>query len=76
MQEPKNKKALETGSGVLWDDWIVYLEPHKDLDHTAMAKQALKKIQSVGVSKSPEWWAQSVTIAYERYIGRRQLGQQ
>ncbi len=74
--EPKNKKALETGSGILWSEWLELLEPHRDLNHTELAKVALEKINDRGASNSPEWWAQSVTIAYEQHIGTRQVGQQ
>ena len=75
MNEPKNSKALATGSGIGWPEWVAYLEPHKNLNHAAMAKLVLEKINQAGASKSPEWWAQGVTIAYEQHIGRRQPGQ-
>ena len=75
MNEPKNKKSIETGSGILWTDWLEILAPHKDLDHASMAKLVNGEIVKVGKSKSSEWWAQAVTIAYERHIGRRQIGQ-
>lgn len=76
MSEPKNKKALETGSGIAWSEWLRFLDKYKQLDHTEMAKVALEKILEVGKSKSPEWWAQVITLAYEQYIGRRKVGQQ
>lgn len=76
MNEPKNKKALETGSGISWSEWLEFLEPYRELNHTEMAKVALQKINERGSSKSPEWWAQGVTVAYEQHIGRRQVGQQ
>lgn len=41
------------------------------MNHTDMAKIAYEKIMERGINKSPEWWAQGVTIAYEQYIGRR-----
>lgn len=75
MSEPKNKKSLETGSGILWGEWLVFLEPYAKLNHTYMAEVVLEKIRAVGVSKSPEWWAQGVTVAYEQHIGRRKIGQ-
>lgn len=74
--EPKNRKALETGSGIGWDEWLELLAPHRDLDHTEMAKVALAEIQKAGRASSPEWWAQGVTVAYEQHIGRRKVGQQ
>lgn len=76
MNEPKNKKALETGSGIEWAEWLELLEPHRELNHTEMAKVAYEIIMERGASKSPEWWAQGVTVAYEQHIGRRQVGQQ
>ncbi|RRJ86413.1 hypothetical protein EG850_08680 [Gulosibacter macacae] len=74
---PANAKALETGSGIAWHDWVDYLEAQDaaKLDHTDMARLALARILEVGKSTSPEWWAQGVTVAYERHIGRRQVGQ-
>lgn len=75
MEEPKNRKALETGSGITWAEWVAFLEPHKALSHSDMAVVVLGKINERGASKSPEWWAQGVTVAYEQHIGRRQPGQ-
>ncbi len=75
MTKPSNIKAVETGSGIAWDEWLEILQPHDKLDHTEMAKIAYAQILKQGRSKSPEWWAQGVTIAYEQHIGRRQPGQ-
>lgn len=75
-REPNNKKALETGSGIAWSEWVGLLQEYKDLNHTDMAKVVYEIIMERGLSKSPEWWAQGVTVAYEKYIGRRKLGQQ
>lgn len=69
------RKAIESGSGISWADWLSFFEPHKELDHKALALEALSNIQSVGASKSPEWWAQMVTVAYEQHIGRRGIGE-
>lgn len=75
MNEPKNNKALETGSGITWQNWLQFLKPHAALNHTDMARLVHAEIVRVGKSKSPEWWAQGVTVAYEQYIGRRAPGQ-
>ncbi|MDO5665209.1 MAG: hypothetical protein Q4G63_08145 [Bacteroidia bacterium] len=77
MTKPSNVKALETGSGLLWGEWVQYLDSinAQELDHTAMAVKTLEKIREIGKSKSPEWWAQGVAVAYEQYIGRRKPGQ-
>lgn len=73
--KPSNIKALETGSGISWDEWLEFLKEHNNLDHAEMAKVVLSKINEVGQSTSPEWWAQGVTVAYEQYIGRRKVGE-
>lgn len=77
MTKPSNVKALETGSGISWNEWVEYLDSirARELNHTEMAEKALAKILEIGKSKSPEWWAQGVTVAYEQHIGRRKPGQ-
>jgi hypothetical protein len=67
--KPSNIKSLETGSGISWDDWLDFLKHYKELSHTDMAKVVYEKIMEVGLSKSPEWWAQGVTVAYEQHQG-------
>ena len=68
-------KSLETGSGITWEEWLKLLAPHKELSHGEIAKIALEHIEAKGVSKSPGWWAQGVTVAFEQHIGRRKPGQ-
>ena len=77
MTKPSNTKALETGSGISWNEWVTYLDSinASELDHTALAVKTLEKIRETGKSKSPEWWAQGVAVAYEQHIGRRKPGQ-
>ena len=74
---PANVEALETGSGIAWIEWVAHLDGigAAELDHTALAQAALARILEVGASKSPEWWAQGVAVAYEQRIGRRVPGQ-
>lgn len=72
---PSRITALETGTGIAWNDWIAFFEPHRDLDHTALAALALDRILTQGRSRSPEWWAQGVTVAFEQHIGRRGVGE-
>lgn len=74
--DPRRIAAVETGTGIMWADWLDFFEPHRELDHTAMAKLALDYIRAEGNSRSPEWWAQGVTVAYEQHIGRRKVGEQ
>ncbi|MCL1897722.1 MAG: hypothetical protein FWG16_02720, partial [Micrococcales bacterium] len=56
-------------------DWLVFLEPHRDLGHQAMAQLASQHITQVGLPANAAWWAQGVTRAFEQVIGRRQPGQ-
>lgn len=32
MSEPSNKKALETGSGIAWSEWLEYLGRYTNLN--------------------------------------------
>ncbi len=77
MTKASNQKAIKTGSGIDWDDWLEFLDKSKarGLNHTELAKLAHQKIIENAKSKSPEWWAQSVAVAYEQHIGKRQPGQ-
>lgn len=45
----------------------------KNLDHHRIATKVLEELH--GVIDNPGWWAQSVSVAYEQYIGRRIPGQ-
>ena len=53
------------------DDWFVILDERgaRELPHKYIAR-LLQADDSV-----PGWWSQSVTVEYERRIGRRQTGQ-
>lgn len=75
MNEPKNKTNLEEGSGIEWVEWVRFFEPLEDSSHTEMARAASRHIIAHGSSENPDWWAQSVTAAYEQSIGRRLPGQ-
>ncbi len=70
-------EALEAGTGIGWDDLRKNLDSHdaQDLDHAAIARLALDHIVRQGRSTNPEWWAQSVAIAYEHHRGLRVAGQ-
>lgn len=68
-------KAIETKlfkekTGKTWEEWITYLDGvnAKDLNHMEIAE----KVYETGC---PGWWGQSVTVAYEQHIGRREPGQ-
>lgn len=76
MAENPRIKAVERATNRTWEEWLHYMEgiDAKNLSHYEIASKLLEeldgKIENIG------WWAQSVTVAYEQYIGRRIPGQQ
>jgi hypothetical protein len=75
MTKPANTPAIEEATGIAWSEWLVLLEKHhaKDLPHREIADMAYDELK--GKLDNPGWWAQSVAVAYEQHIGRRQPGQ-
>lgn len=63
------------GTGIEWSEWIDHLTPVSDASHTELAGIALSLIEGRGLSRSPEWWAQGVAVAWEQCIGRRAPGE-
>ncbi|MCT2178031.1 hypothetical protein M3F59_06095 [Brachybacterium muris] len=63
--------AISHATGTDFPTWVQRLDGAgaRDLDHTAIARLLVK---DWGVQ---EWWAQSLTVAYEQQIGRRVVGQ-
>ncbi|MBM4235545.1 MAG: hypothetical protein FJ152_03625 [Firmicutes bacterium] len=64
-------KAVEKATGKGWDEWfsILYQEEADKLQHKEIALLLSKKFGVDG------WWAQSITVEYERHLGKRQVGQ-
>jgi hypothetical protein len=68
-------KPIERATHKTWDEWLSYMDGigAKNLSHHEIATHVLGeldgKIDNIG------WWAQSVTVAYEQYIGRTIPGQ-
>jgi hypothetical protein len=68
-------QPIERATNRTWDAWLSYMDGigAKNLSHHEIATKVLEeldgKIDNIG------WWAQSVTVAYEQYIGRRIPGQ-
>lgn len=64
-------RSVHKATGKVWDEWFSELErinagklSHKDI--------AAMLVDDYEVSA---WWAQSITVEYERFIGRREAGQ-
>lgn len=71
MVRTMNIQALENGTGKAWAEIERYLAGigADQLSH----KEIAQRLNDDGVATA--WWAQSVTVAYEQQIGRRQPGQ-
>jgi len=76
MSENTKIESIERATGITWDAWLAFMDSigAKDLSHHEIATKVLERLMAT--TESPGWWAQSVTVAYEQYIGRRLPGQQ
>ena len=65
-----DSKAI-AATGKAYGDWFEILDERgaRDLPH----KDIARLLQ--GDYRVPSWWSQSVTVEYERHIGRRETGQ-
>ena len=65
----KSDETIKRGSGKSWDDWFAILDAWgaTKRSHTEIARYVSEKH---GVSG---WWAQTVTVGYERGRGMRRL---
>ena len=68
-------KAVERATNRSWDEWLQFMDGigAKNLNHHEIATKVLEELE--GKVDNLGWWAQSVTVAYEQYIGRRIPGQ-
>lgn len=75
MTERQRVGSVERGTGRPWETWLTFLDDlgAAELDHSAIAAAVLRELD--GIVDSAAWWAQSVTVTYERHIGRRLPGQ-
>lgn len=63
--------AIARATGIDFPTWVQRLDEAggRDLDHAPLARLLVERWEV------EEWWAQSLTVAYEQQIGRRQVGQ-
>jgi hypothetical protein len=68
-------KAIERATNRTWDEWLRYMDSidAKNLSHHEIATKVLEELD--GKIDNLGWWAQSVSVAYEQYVGRRIPGQ-
>lgn len=64
-------KAVEKATGKSWDEWFAILKQEEadQLIHKDIARLLTDKYKIDG------WWTQSITVEFERFLGRRQVGQ-
>lgn len=76
MGENTKIESIERATNRTWEEWLAFMDSigAKDLNHHDIATKVLEQLMAT--TESPGWWAQSVTVAYEQYIGRRLPGQQ
>jgi hypothetical protein len=67
----KSDAILKEKTGCTWERWVKALDNHKAYTwpHREIAKYVIEKY------KIPGWWAQTVTVGYERIKGLRAVGQ-
>lgn len=75
MTKPIKTESIEKATGISWSEWVVELNKDgaRNLSHSELADLVKNKLQ--GKIASHEWWAQSITVAYEQHIGKRVPGQ-
>jgi hypothetical protein len=63
----KSDEAIKRGSGRTWDEWFAILDSWgaKERTHTEIARYLIEEYDV------PGWWAQTVTVGYERGRGMR-----
>jgi len=72
VSEPDvSEDAIRANTGHGWDEWVALVDsgPGRDAGHTAIAAWLVDAHAVSG------WWAQSVTVGYERITGLRVPGQ-
>ena len=67
----KSDAVLKQNTGCTWERWIKALDHAKahEWSHREIAKYVMDQY------RIPGWWAQTVTVGYERIKGRRAIGQ-
>lgn len=68
---PHSETAIRENTGHSWDEWVALIDagPGREAGHTAIATWVVEEHGIGG------WWAQGVTVGYERITGLRLPGQ-
>ncbi|MBX3048807.1 MAG: hypothetical protein KIT46_00730 [Anaerolineales bacterium] len=75
MKANSRIESIERATQQTWQEWLQFMESidAQSLTHHQIASKVLEVLMDK--IDNPGWWAQSVTVAYEQYIGRRIPGQ-
>ncbi len=75
MTKKSRIQSVERATNRPWEEWLQFMDGinARDLSHHEIATKVLEELE--GKVDNTGWWAQSVTVAYEQYIGRRLPGQ-
>lgn len=67
--------GIARATGVPWETWTARLDElgAPAMSHAEIARRVAEQLE--GVVENHEWWAQSVTVAYEQHTGVRRPGQ-
>lgn len=68
---PPRARAISAATGTDFLEWARRIDAlgGPGLDHASIARELPQRWEIT------EWWAQGVTVAYEQWIGRREVGQ-
>lgn len=76
MTAPSNIPSIEKTTNRSWTSWLDFFTgiDAEHLDHPTIVKHVYTELLNIE-DINAGWWAQSITVAYEQYIGRRTPGQ-
>lgn len=66
-----SEESVKKATGKSWSYWFEYLDKI-NADQLSHKEIAAKLRETEGVTS---WWAQTITVEYERKVGRREVGQ-
>lgn len=75
MTSASSTQSIASSTGRSWEEWVSLLDARDTqlLNHKEIARVALELMPAS--APNPEWWAQSVAVAYEQHKGLRKPGQ-
>jgi len=68
-------RGIAEATGIPWETWVRQLDEAgaRSKPHAEIARHVAGRLD--GAVDNHEWWAQSVTVAYEQHVGARRPGQ-